>query len=315
MNEHNGIDMFELVDKINSFHFDIKVEVLLAAIISNHSWLEHKFLVSHKGQFVRAFRREILSSQITDFNFETDQYVLLNVSKDSIYDMLPEGIFHYPKNDKIGRDVSEMTDEYRKQKKEEAEARKFFMPFENEFLLHAIHRESLENELLYAINGSRPLDFFYHFWELDTNLPPLLVAKMIKLLPYIHKISGNLQLTAQCLSYILDEEVVYEEIGYRELSESEQNSIVGDIALGLDMILGGSYMDYSLYVEFKIGAIKGGNAWSYFHQGQTKKFIELFYEYFLPLEVDAKTTVILLEEEEQFFVSQPNTMLGITTRI
>ena len=308
-------DIEDLLKIVDPFHFDIKVEALLSALLAENPQFTNRLVISNKGQFVRTYRREILNYEVVDFKSDNLPYLLLNIAKDSIYDALPEGVFHYPKSDKIGKEVTEMTKDYRKQKKEEANARKFFMPFENEFWINAINRDVVENELLHSLSTVKPFDFLHEFWKLDKNIPTIFVAKLIKLLPYVYQIVGNLKLTAQCLSYILEEKVEYKEVGYKELSESEQNSLLGETNLGLNMILGSSYMDYSLYVEFKIGAIKNGNSRSYFYDGQIKKFIDLFYEYFLPLEVEAKTTITLLKEEEEFFISHPNMMLGITTRI
>ena len=308
-------DIEDLLKIVDPFHFDIKVEALLSALLAENPQFTNRLVISNKGQFVRTYRREILNYEVVDFKSDNLPYLLLNIAKDSIYDALPEGVFHYPKSDKIGKEVTEMTKDYRKQKKEEANARKFFMPFENEFWINAINRDVVENELLHSLSTVKPFDFFYEFLKLNINIPTIFVAKLIKLLPYVYQIVGNLKLTAQCLSYILEEKVEYKEVGYKELSESEQNSLLGETNLGLNMILGSSYMDYSLYVEFKIGAIKNGNSRSYFYDGQIKKFIDLFYEYFLPLEVEAKTTITLLKEEEEFFISHPNMMLGITTRI
>lgn len=308
-------DIEDLLNIVNPFHFDIKVEALLSAVLAGNPQFTNRLVISNKGQFARTYRREILDYEVVDFKSDNLPYLLLNIAKDSIYDALPEGVFHYPKSDKIGKEVTEMTKDYRKQKKEEANARKFFMPFENEFWINAINRDVVENELLHSLSRVKPFDFFYEFWKLDKDIPTIFVAKLIKLLPYVYQIVGDLNLTAQCLSYILEEEVEYKEVGYKELSESEQDSLLGETNLGLNMILGSSYMDYSLYVEFKIGAIKNGNSRAYFYNGQIKKFIDLFYEYFLPLEVETKTTITLLKEEEEFFISHPNMMLGITTRI
>lgn len=308
-------DIEDLLSIVDPFHFDIKVEALISALITENPQFANRFVMSNQGQFSRTYRREILDYEIVDFKSDNLPYLLLNIAKDSIYDTLPEGIFHYPKSDKIGKEVTEMTKDYRKQKKEEADARKFFMPFENEFWINAINRDLVENELLHSFSRVKPFDFFYEFWKLDKNIPTIFVAKLVKLLPYVYQIVGNLELTAKCLSYILEEDVVYEEVGYKELSESEQNSLLGETNLGLNMILGSSYMDYSLYVQFTIGAIKNGNSVSYFYDGEIRKFINLFYEYFLPIEVETKTIITLLKEEEEFFISHPNMMLGITTRI
>lgn len=304
----------EIKKRINNFKFDLKAEVIISEILEQVDSKEQNILVDHKGQFKRPFRKDVLGAEIVNFNYDITEYVKVNLSRDGIYDTLPEGITHQLVADTPKKMVSDMTKEYKIHKKEEEYARKFFFPFENEFFLKAIERENIEKEILLELNGSKPLDFFYDFWHIDRELPPVLVSKLIRILPYLHKIVGNLDMTVHCLSYLLEEEVEIAEQGYKEQSSSEEEINLGNCRLGLDMISGSAYMDYSLYLEFKIGPLQKTSFLDYIHQGKLKKFIELFYEYFLPMEVDVKTT-ILLEKETEVFNLTENTILGITSRI
>lgn len=304
----------EIKNRINNFKFDLKAEVIISEILEQLDSNEQNILVEHKGQFKRPFRKDVLGAEIVNYNYDITEYVKVNLSRDGIYDTLPEGITHQLVADKPQKMVSDMTKEYKIHKKEEEYARKFFFPFENEFFLKAIERENIEKEILLELNGSKPLDFFYDFWHIDRELPPVLVSKLIRILPYLHKIVGNLDMTVHCLSYLLEEEVEIAEQGYKEQSSSEEEINLGNCRLGLDMISGSAYMDYSLYLEFKIGPLQKTSFLDYIHQGKLKKFIELFYEYFLPMEVDVKTT-ILLEKETEVFNLTENTILGITSRI
>lgn len=304
----------EIKNRINNFKFDLKAEVIISEILEQVDSKEQNILVDHKGQFKRPFRKDVLGAEIVNYNYDITEYVKVNLSRDGIYDTLPEGITHQLGADKLQKMVSDMTKEYKIHKKEEEYARKFFFPFENEFFLKAIERENIEKEILLELNGSKPLDFFYDFWHIDRELPPVLVSKLIRILPYLHKIVGNLDMTVHCLSYLLEEEVEIAEQGYKEQSSSEEEINLGNCRLGLDMISGSAYMDYSLYLEFKIGPLQKTSFLDYIHQGKLKKFIELFYEYFLPMEVDVKTT-ILLEKETEVFNLTENTILGITSRI
>ncbi|MCT6869885.1 type VI secretion system baseplate subunit TssG [Apibacter sp.] len=304
----------EIKNTINSIKDDLKAEVIISEILEQIDSKEQNILVDYKGQFKRPYRKDVLGAELINYNYDLTEYVKINLSRDGIYDTLPESLIHELSSEKPQKTVSDMTEQFKAHKKEEEYARKFFFPFENEFFIKALERENIEKEILLELNGSKPLDFFYDFWHIDRDLPPILVSKLIRILPYLHKIVGNLQMTVNCLSYLLDEKVEIAEQGYKEQSSSEQEINLGESRLGLDMISGSAYMDYSLYLEFKIGPLKKTSFLDYIHQGKLKKFIELFYDYFLPMEVDVKTSILLETETEIFNLTQ-NTILGITTRI
>lgn len=307
-------DIEKIKNRINAIPFDLKAEVMLAALLDTCKKDGSDFLINFEGQFKRPYRTDVLGCEIVDYDYDASQFLKINISRDGIYDSLPEGIFHYPKTERLNQSVDDMTKEYRSQQKEEENARQFFLPFENEFFLSGIIREREEKEFLFKLNQGKPLDFFYDFWDLDKNLPQILVSKLIRLLPFVHKIVGKLDKTAYCLTYLLDEAVEIVELGYQDQSQSEQNVTLNDCRLGLDMISGMSYMDYSLNLEFKIGPLKDSNFHDYIHDGGIRKFLNLFYEYFLPIEIDVKTSILLPVEIEQFnFTQQP--ILGISTRI
>jgi hypothetical protein len=304
----------EITKRINTIKYDLRAEVIISEILSQIDIKDQNILVDHKGQFRRPFRKDVLGAEIVSYDYDITEYIKVNLSRDGIYDTLPESLIHELREVKPKKMISDMTEEFKAHKKEEEYARKFFFPFENEFFLKAIERENIEKEILLELNGSKPLDFFYNFWHIDQSLPSILALKLIRILPYLHKIVGNLEMTVHCLSYLLEEKVEIAEQGYKEQSSTEDEINLGNCRLGLDMISGSAYIDYSLYLEFKIGPLKKTSFLDYIHQGKLKKFIELFYEYFLPMEVDVKTTILLEKETEVFNLAQ-NTILGITTRI
>lgn len=304
----------EIKNKINSIPFDLRAEVVLSSLLQGYIKEGYEFLINYEGQFKRPYSTDVLGCEIVDYDYDTTQFLKINISRDGIYDALPEGIFHYPKTERLNQSVDDMTNEYRLQQKEEEHARKFFLPFENEFFLSGMMRDDAEKEFLLRLNQGQPIEFFLDFWNLDKSLPSELIAKFIRLLPFVHKVVGKLDKTAFCLEYLLGEQVEIVELGYQDLAESNQNVTLNNCSLGLDMISGMSYMDYSLNLEFKIGPLKNSSFRNYIHDGGVRKFIDLFYEYFLPVEIDVKTTILLPIEIEQFnFKQEP--VLGITTRI
>jgi hypothetical protein len=304
----------EIKNKINSIPYDLKAEVLLSSLLETYNKDGYEFLINYEGQFKRPYSTDVLGCQIVDYDYDTTQFLKINISRDGIYDALPEGVFHYPKSERLNQSVDDMTKEYRLQQKEEENARKFFLPFENEFFLSGMVRDAAEKDFLLRLNQGQPIDFFLDFWNIDKSLPSILVAKFIRLLPFVHKVVGKLDKTAFCLEYLLGEKIEIVELGYQELAESNQNVTLDNCHLGLDMVSGMSYMDYSLNIEFKIGPLQNSSFKEYIHDGGVRRFINLFYEYFLPVEIDVKTTILLPIEIEQFnFIQEP--VLGITTRI
>ncbi|MFV0305617.1 MAG: type VI secretion system baseplate subunit TssG [Moheibacter sp.] len=311
------MDRIERVqNKLNTIPYDLKAEVILSSIVDLLKKNNYDFLVNHKSQFKRSYSKDVLGVEIVDYEYDSTQILSVDLSRDGIYDTLPEGVFHYPKHTKTNQSVDDMTSEYREQKEEEVFARKFFTPFENEFFLVGLKKEQEECDILLELNGSKPLDFYYRFWDLEKDLPKSLTAKLIRILPYAYRIVGNLDLTAKCLRYIIDENVEIVELGYKETTDSEQSINLGDCRLGLDMISGSTYTDYSLYLEFKIGPLENSYFMEYIHNGGYERLIHKFYEYFLPMEIDVKTTILLPQQIETFsFEDEKQPILGITTRI
>ena len=178
-----------------------------------------------------------------------------------------------------------------------------------------MNQEKQEKDFLFEINAGKPLNFFYEFWGLEKNIPPDLAAKLIAMLPHAYKITGDLDATAHCLRYMLGEPVEIKREGYKEQSDTGEQVSLGDCRLGLDMISGSFYMDYSLYLECCIGPLENTSLIEYIHGGKRENFIKLFYEYFLPMEADVQTTILLPEAAEIFDFSEQEPILGYTTRI
>ncbi|AWK05188.1 hypothetical protein HYN56_13485 [Flavobacterium crocinum] len=312
--EKNKKSLENLVQEIESISYDIRAEIIANELIENNEVLPDEITISNQGQFSRAFRSDVLGAVIQDDNYVRQDYITLLLSRDSMYDALPEGIVHSLSENNADKSVRQMIKEHKHQKKQENEARSFFNPFENEIFHYRTKIESVERGFLYKLNGSKPLDFFYDFWGLSKNYPPVLVAKFIQLLPYAYKIVGDIDLSCRCLETIIEEKVTYTSTSSKEYDEENEQINLGENRLGVDFICGNKYMDYSMNLTISIGPIVNNSFESYLHNGSIKRFIDCFYEHFFPMEVEPKTILILNHETEKFdFNKQP--VLGYTTRI
>jgi hypothetical protein len=310
----NNMSLEDLVQEIESISYDIRAEVIANELLENTSVAQDEIMISNQGQFSRAFRSDILGAGIKDDNYDKREYLNILLSRDSIYDTLPEGYIHSLKENNADKSVQQMIREHKHQKKQEAEARNFFSPFENEIFHYKTKIEGVERDFLYKLNSGKSLEFFYDFWGLPHIYPAVLVSKFIRLLPYAYKIVGNIDLACKCLSTIIDEKVSFETTTSKELSEEKEQIVLGENRLGVDFISGKNYTDYSMNVTIEIGPIVNQPFHNYINEGDIKKFIDCFCEHFFPMEVEVKIILLINNEIEKFnFNNEP--VLGYTTRL
>ncbi|MCW3162379.1 type VI secretion system baseplate subunit TssG [Chryseobacterium oryctis] len=306
----------DLARHITSLKHDIRAEVVVNDLLKNNDISDGKYIVSKEGQFSRAYRFDILDADVIDYDFDATQILKICLSRDSIYDMLPENMVHNVRNDSPEKDVDVMIREHKNQKKQQKGARTFFQPFENEIFGYGVAIEGFERDFLTELNGSLVADMFYDFWGISKDFPKLLISKFIRVLPFAYKIVGNIELASEILANLLEENVIINNKTHQKYTDKDESIILGDSRLGLDFITGNSYDDYSNHFNIQIGPLKNSNFVDYIHEGKMKKFLDLFYEYFFPIEVEIETTILLAEEKQNFeFVSEESSILGYNTRI
>ncbi|MBE0393778.1 hypothetical protein HNQ02_002837 [Flavobacterium sp. 7E] len=314
MQRKNKKSLEDLANEIRDITNDIRAEVIANELIECHSIVQDEITISNLGQFSRAYRSDVLGVTIQDDNYDKQQYLNILLSRDSIYDSLPEGYVHSLSDNNADKSVRQMIREHKHQKKQEGEARNFFKPFENEIFHYRTKIENVERDFLYKLNGSKPLAFFYDFWGLSTVFPAVLVSKFIQLLPYAYKIVGDIDLACRCLSNIIEEKVHYTTTTSKEYSDEGEQIKLGENRLGVDFISGKNYMDYSMNLTLQIGPIANSPFYHYVNDGEIKNFIDCFCEHFFPMEVEVKIILLMNKETEEFnFSKQP--VLGYTTRI
>jgi len=310
----NKKSLEDLAYEIENISYDIRAEVVANELLESNAVVQDEITISNHGQFSRAYRSDVLGATIQDDNYDKQEYLNIKLSRDSMYDALPEGFVHSLSENNADKSVRQMIKEHKHQKKQEAEARNFFTPFENEIFHYRTKIESVERDFLYKLNGSKPLDFFYDFWGLSHIYPAVLVSKFIQLLPYTYKIVGDIDLACRCLESIIEEKVSYKATSSKEYSAEEEQVSLGENRLGVDFITGKDYMDYSMNLTLEIGPIANKPFTEYVNNGKIKIFIDCFCEHFFPMEVEVRTILIMNQETEEFNFSKLP-VLGYTTRI
>jgi len=205
--------------------------------------------------------------------------------------------------------------------REEKESRTFFLPFENEIFFQKIQLEISERKILKRFSENLFNEIFPEFWNLDRSLPKELVSKLMLFLHYSHKFIGNCDLTAKALEVILNENVSVRLANLASdpdpaLQENQYPSALGSSSLGIDMICGEHSEDLFTIMDFSIGPLKNTRIEDYLENGSISKFLDVFFSFFVPLELIPKTTILGYAAREEFVLSDKGmSFLGFNTTL
>jgi len=307
---------------------NLRAETVVAEIIRNADIGFDDIDVFYKSNFSRAARRDIIDAEL-DTEAKKNDYIKINLSRNGLYDALPEGMFHQPVKRNHTFTYSALRN---KNKAEEKSARKFFAPLENAFFRQQVKIEELERSLLDKVADLSD-DFFIDFWKLDKDLPRVYLNKLIKLLPYVHKIAGDFDMTARCLETIIGNKVELN----KEKLETDNNKIEpqvsiiredktkeiaslpeennADFRLGVNLTLS-TKKTLVKYPNLKIiiGPLNKTNINAYTKDGEVQQFIRCFCNYFIPMEFEYEIIIQYNNKEQGFVLNESdNPTIGLTT--
>lgn len=310
-------DLSAIKESVNDLSYDIKAEIVIADLLEN-GLNQNDCLVYPDGLFRRRFKKDVSHAEIVPLN--NGQHVLgIHITRESIYDSLPEALFHGPPPEGL---ISghEMAKSSKTQKAEEKESRSFFLPFENEIFFQKVQLELSERKILHRFSDNLFNDIFPDFWNLDRSLPKELVNKLMLFLHYSHRFVGNCALTAKALEVILNEAVSINLITnpsdpeLRLVKEYQAPSLLGGSSLGEDMICGDQSEDQFTVMEFVIGPLKNSRVEDYLETGIISRFLEVFFSYFVPLEMIPTKKIKGYAARQEFAISDKgHTFLGYNT--
>lgn len=308
-------DLEHIAQEITALKYDIKTEVLVSDLIQHKHIKENQCIVEKEGQFARSYRFDVLDASVKDYLYDATQMLYISLSRDSLYDTLPEGMVHSKNADTSKKGIETMVKEYRQQKEEEKAARLFFAPLENELFQFNVQTELFESKFLKEINSTLAPDVLYTLWNVPMSFEPVLASKFISILPYAHKIIGDLDKTCEVLSLLIGEEVKVNIREYDNYADTAQDTLLGDCYLGLDTIAGTDYTDYTKHLDLQIGPLQQTELPEYLHQGTIKEFLAFFYRHFFPMEVEITTEVLLPKEKQSstLNVTESPSYLGYNT--
>ena len=299
----------EIFTELTTVFDDLKAETLIAEIQENSDAVEDDFIIANQGTFSRSYRRDVIEVD----PLTHDDRLTLNLSRNGLYDTLPEGLFHRAHTDTAGRSYLAQR---KTAKEEEKNTRSLFAPLEQEFFHQKLQIERHERAMLDAFYGLKG-DFLMRFWNIDKDIPQRYKRKLVQLLPHAHQIAGDLELTRLCLERLLDEKVSFKTKQYSRNATATQTTErpeQADFVLGVNSILDGdTFAVVSPLLEVNIGPVSQSKVDTYLGKQGILKFLERYYDYFLPMEIEAETKISVAKEVGFVLNEIKDPVMGIST--
>ncbi|HYV92797.1 MAG TPA: type VI secretion system baseplate subunit TssG [Chitinophagales bacterium] len=297
--------MKEIIENIRQIipqlPFDIRAEVVAADMVER-GFLIDDIVIVPKSLFKRRFDKDVL--EVSEKEAKSgNEYCSIEVSREGIYDALPQALVHSQRRSKRAgvKSKEEMVDELKLRRREEKFARQFFLPFENEFYHQRIVLEQEEQHILRGYQSeSRYTEMLDQFWQLPDELDLRQKATLIYLFPILHKIVGNLHLTTlsfeACLNTVVELNIAYGEM---------KNILPGFIlnqqlsVLGVNTVCGAKTSVNHPVIEMKVGPVAVEKLPDYLRNGKKMKALLALADYFIPLE--SRLKVLILQQAVNYF--------------
>lgn len=278
---------------------DFKAEVIAAALLQLDIPAENIF-VKRVGINSRARSKDIITLKKEFFEFDEPQ-LMIETNRESIYDYLPEGIFHPPTLGGLGKQTEDIIDEMKVQRKAEEDAKKFFTPFELAAYYTELAALHTENNIDHKGANDHLLDILAALWPLLDMLDKETAKIFIHLLPYFHSARGNKAWFEQCMSAFLGVPVAIS-FTANQVDEIEniETLYLSNTRLGIDTLLCGSHADGNRNWQVNIGPVPHEEVQRYVPGNSFNKVLAAVCNYCLPATAVWQLHIITEKQETGF---------------
>lgn len=227
------------VVNINAIDTDFRAEVIVAGMIDNGLDVDDALILRRKGD-KRGVSKDV--DRIQRQHPELDsimEYLYVYANRKSIYDALPEGLFHQPTGSKRQRTKEDIIHDIKKQRGEENQARKFFQPFEMILDRVLVETQLYEQKYDKAHLHRNLTGILKEQWGILNHLSTEQALLFIKAIPMLAEVVHDLELTAQIMSIILDCPVRIQEAHKSKVALNGTSGMkLGQWKLGINSVLG-----------------------------------------------------------------------------
>lgn len=261
--------MINLKDISSNLPFDITAEALAGLVMdSNEQLLTEQFRIQGTRHLSKVAGREVAEVSLSGFDEKGRELIHLDVNRRSLFDALPEMLFH------SGETFNDDVEQAQFIARERENARGFFIPFEEELYRSRIEVERNEHAFLKELN----IKVFPIFdWELEALTPEEQnqLRAFGLFLPFLNSITGHLEIICVVLKTVLNKTITVKErrAPAWKLPASLQSRL-GQADLGNGFVVGDTFSDGARQLEFSISGVEAAELEDWIPGGKKRKMLE-----------------------------------------
>ncbi len=277
---------------------DYKAEVIAAQLLV-HEQDFNKIIIERLGGLPRTHTKDIYHTYEDISQVSLDKYTVLQSFRQSIYEAVPENIFHPSTLGGLGKSSEEIVEEIKLQRKKENEARTFFKPFEQE--APYLEMQALMLELMYEQKGTynNLFTLFEQGWPVIRMLPPATALSFIYILPILTEVRGKKEWIEKCLGFLTGFPIAIRETFTGIPVEKEARSFTtGDSVLGLTSTFPGRQDDGFPTWIVQVGPVPDEESGQVLPQSGFETLLDTLLEYMAPAHIFIQKKIDISCERE-----------------
>lgn len=313
------------LSQFNGIDTDFRAEIIAAEMIENNTPAD-RILIVPLGAMNRPQRKDVDSVMQETSEYDNKEYVLINTHKEGLYDKLPEGLFHGAISHVYNQADNQVVEAIRLHRKEEKEARRFFLPLDAALNSLRVQIALYENQLDKKFHYNELVNIFAGHWEIFKYLDVRQANVFLQVLPVLHSIRDKWSVIEGIFEQLFETKVSISSrtgAGKKPATGGSGfagiSSALGQSVLGVDMITGNvSGEPGSIEIVITFGPITTGQLQLFTGSGNQQHVVEKFCDYFFPADADIAIDYDLQPEERGFRLSgsgeqSANCSMGLST--
>ena len=292
---------------------------LLAEMVRLNALTLDEIEIYSRSTFARAYSRDVKSARIHDYNDRT--ILRLESNREGYYDQLPQGLFHRPKPRDSRDKAADRVETYKATRAQEASARNYFFPFEQNSFYFDIKKELNERGLVNPTSSSLRTRMLLDIWPACLNLPNRFYPILSYILPLSYRVAGDLELMETCYLAICQAPV---KMRYAMLDDNDllnrypSGGLTIGAALGVNTVMDGQPPAELPHLEITIGPLPRKSTSEYLEGGVMQAVLTVLNDCLVPLDVSIVQHLVYEEPEELFVLSdepEKASYLGFTSTL
>lgn len=301
----------------NDLTSDFKATAKVAELLENGMVTDDNIAILPAGPARSAYAKDINGYSFYYAENTLRDCLIVEVNREGLYDMLPEGLFHVAPARSSGLSELEMIADVQLRRNEEKEARTFFRPFEAALNHMRVLLEWYENRLdkkttyndLSMIFGTEWKEF-----ELLDNDQRII---WMHLLPLIQQERNDTRFLSGVLSVLFNipVEVTLDPAALIQVPVNESlRCRMGAGTLGADSVIGNSFLSEGEEITIRIGPAGADKLLSFLPGSRNAQLINIVTAYLVPVETTIRMELITEPKGRtaSLGVDSANSILGYT---